>query len=331
MSLNGDQIDIKSTSNLIDVRNVTVGDGIEASADLGAIQIDVDVDVDENKDSFKIIYTNSSSDLTSTDIPSLKFTLSDLDWIGEPDRYITGVNSTGEIVRSVDYGTDRIRVKVPYIEDMNGDSSLTYSFDITTECFLSGTNILTERGEIPVEELNIGDLVQTAEGELKSIKWIGRQTIEPNKVANPVRSYPVQIRAGALGDNIPSRDLYTSPDHSLFIDGLLINAGALVNGISVISTEPVATFVYYHIELENHSLLLAEGTPTESYLPQKENRDEYDNSAEYEQLYPHASNLMLWPLDYPRISSKNKVPRFISQKLMNIAVELYGEGASEIA
>ncbi len=329
MSLNGDQIDIKSNLNLIKARNVTVGSGVEASADLGAIQIDVDVD--DNSDSFKIIYNNPSSSLTSTDIPSIKYTVSDLDWVGEPDRYITGVNSTGEKVDNVNYGTDKIKVKVPEIIDMNGDSSLTYSFDITTECFLSGTNILTERGEIPVEALNIGDLVKTAEGKLEPIKWIGRQTIEPSKVANPARGYPVQIRAGALGDNIPSRDLYTSPDHSLFVDGLLINAGALVNGISIISTKPVETFVYYHIELENHSLLIAEGASAESYLPQKETRDEYDNSAEYEQLYPHGNNLMLWPMDYPRISSKNKVPRFISQKLMEIAEELDGEKASEIA
>ena len=328
MSLNGDQIDIKSNLNLIEARNVTVGSGVEASADLGAIQIDVDV---TDKDSFEIIYNNPSSSLTSTDIPSIKYTVSDLDWVGEPDRYITGVNSTGEKVDNVNYGTDKIKVKVPEIIDMNGNSSLTYSFDITTECFLSGTNILTERGEIPVEALNIGDLVKTAEGKLEPIKWIGHQTIEPSKVANPVRGYPVQIRAGALGDNIPSRDLHTSPDHSLFVDGLLINAGALVNGISIISTKPVETFVYYHIELENHSLLIAEGASAESYLPQKETRDEYDNSAEYEQLYPHGNNLMLWPMDYPRISSKNKVPRFISQKLMEIAEELDGEKASEIA
>ena len=329
MSLNGDQINIKSNLNLINARNVTVGSDVEASADLGAIQIDVDVDVD--RDAFKIIYTNPSSILTSTDIPSIKYTLSDLDWIGEPDRFITGVNSTGAMVDSVKYRTDKIKVKVPEVLDMNGDSSLTYSFDITTECFLPGTNILTERGEIPIEELNIGDLVKTAEGKLEPIKWIGRQTIEPSKIANPVRGYPVQIRAGALGDRIPSRDLYTSPDHSLFVDGLLINAGALVNGISIISTEPVETFIYYHIELENHSLLIAEGASAESYLPQKETRAEYDNSAEYEQLYPHGNNLMLWPMDYPRISSKNKVPRFISQKLIKIAEELYGERASEIA
>ncbi|MEO1691123.1 MAG: hypothetical protein AAFR63_06280, partial [Cyanobacteria bacterium J06631_6] len=75
--------------------------------------------------------------------------------------------------------------------------------------------------------------------------------------------------------------------------------------------------------LENHSLLLAEGTAAESFYPNREDRLVYDNGAEYDELYPDGnSQLMLYPLDYPRISSKNKVPKYISQKLMQIAEEL---------
>ena len=190
------------------------------------------------------------------------------------------------------------------------------------ECFLTGTRILTDKGEIAVEKLKIGDQVQTADGKLEAIKWIGRQTIEPHQVKNPLRGYPILIKAGALGNNLPHRDLYVSPDHSMFIEGLLINAGALVNDLSIIKTEPTEDFTYYHIELENHALLIAEGTAAESYLPQKENRDEYDNFAEYEELYPHGGNLMLWPMDYPRISSRHQVPRFVSKKLLKIAHQL---------
>ncbi len=192
----------------------------------------------------------------------------------------------------------------------------------TPECFLTGTRILTESGYKLVEELKIGERVQTAEGELADIKWIGYQTCEPGAVANPLRGNPVLIKAGALGDNLPIQDLYISPDHSLFIDGLLINAGALVNDMSIIKTEPTETFVYHSIELENHALLTVEGTLAESYLPHQESRENYDNGAEYEQLYPNGTNLMLWPMDYPRISSKAKVPNFVSQKLLKIALQL---------
>lgn len=254
---------------------------------------------------------------------------------------------------------------VSFIGDLDGDgNSDTISQSVTIgtenvkvdiECFLTGTHILTEKGEIAVENLKIGDKVQTGDDKLEPIKWIGKQTINPHQVNNPLDSYPILIKAGALGDNIPSRDLYISPNHSLLVEGLLINAGALVNDISIIKIEPTQTFCYYHIELENHALLVAEGTFAESYLPQKEDRLAYDNGAEYEELYPYSNNLMLWPLDYPRVSSKNKLPRFVSQKLMAIgsasgeaacgtcfrtlnapstraiAEQLYGEQAAKIA
>ena len=191
-----------------------------------------------------------------------------------------------------------------------------------TLCFLSGTHILTEKGEITVEKLKIGDKVLTAEGKLEPIKWIGKQTRQPHDLKNPLRSHPILIKAGALGNNLPHRDLYVSPDHAMFFEGLLINAGAFVNDISIIKTEPKEAFTYYHIELENHALLIAEGASAESYLPQNEHRLEYDNGAEYEELYPHGSNLMLWPMDYPRISSWVKVPRYVRQKLNVIATQL---------
>ena len=206
-----------------------------------------------------------------------------------------------------------------------GLTEIVKNLNFGAECFLAGTHILTDKGEVTVENLQIGDKVRTANGQLELIKWVGRQTIKPNQAINPLRNYPVLVKAGALGNNLPHRDLYVSPDHSLFVDGLLINAGALVNDISILKTTPTETFTYYHVELENHCLLIAEGTAAESYLPQKENRDEYDNAAEYEDLYPHGNNLMLWPMDHPRISSRNTVPNYIIEKLQVIANQLVGQ------
>ena len=194
---------------------------------------------------------------------------------------------------------------------------------IEDECFLEGTNILTEDGYRKIEELKIGDKVKTFDGKLEEIKWIGKQT-RHRFTAHPTRSLPIQIKAGALGDNLPCRDLFVSPDHSILIEGLLINAGAIENGVSIVKTYP-EQYIYYHIELENHALLDAEGIPAESFFPNKEDRATYDNGAEYEKLYPNGSNLMFWPMDYFRISSKNKVPRFVTQKLMDIASKLNNE------
>ena len=201
----------------------------------------------------------------------------------------------------------------------------------TLECFVTGTRILTDNGYKLIEQLEIGDLVQTADGKVEPVKWIGRQTVRPNQIENPLRGYPILIKAAALGNNVPCRDLYVSPDHAFLIDGLLINAGALVNDTSIVKTEPTETFTYYQVELDNHCLLVAEDAPAESYIPNKEDRMAYDNGAEYEELYPHGSNLMLWPMDYPRVSSKNKVPEFVTNKLMRIAHQLCGEEALQTA
>ncbi len=234
------------------------------------------------------------------------------------------VLSAASVGNSVDASASAVAPAGTYLVTV-APAEVVNNLDFGNECFLTGTLILTEKGEIAVENLKIADIVYTADGKLEPIKWIGRQTIEPTRVKNPLRGYPILVKAGALGDNLPHRDLYVSPDHSLFIEGLLINAGALVNDISILKTEPTETFTYYHVELENHALLLAEGAAAESYLPQKENRDQYDNAAEYEELYPHGSNLMLWPMDYPRVSSWHKVPRFVSKKLLKIAHQLEGQ------
>lgn len=231
---------------------------------------------------------------------------------------------------AIDYNTDFGRDttifdgSVPY---RNSDHDPVI-IGLDLECFLTGTHVATEHGEKRVEELKIGELVQTADGGLDPIKWIGRQTCHPGYVKNPLRAYPIWIKAGALGQGLPHRDLYVSPDHALLVEGLLINAGALVNGTSIIKTDPTERFTYYHIELERHALLIAEGTLAESYFPQKEDRLAYDNGAEYEELYPNGSKILLWPLDYPRVSSTTTVPRFVRKHLSKIARSLMANTAA---
>ena len=315
MSLLGDQINITSEDpftgiNAINVMGVTVDAGVEATGDyfFGLIQATVDID----GESFLISTSNNNGAPTQVQIT---FNLSDLDFSTGPITNVTA-SGGGGIVSGFTADSITVNVSVPI-------GNQTFTFDI--ECFLTGTHILTDKGEIPVEQLTIGDKVKTVEGKLETIKWVGKQTVEPSQVRNPLRTLPILIKAGALGNNLPHRDLYVSPDHAMFFEGLLINAGALVNDISIIKTERTETFVFYHVELENHALLLAEGASAESYLPQKENREGYDNGAEYEELYPHGSNLMLWPMDYPRVSSYNKVPRYIKKQLLAIAQELEGK------
>jgi hypothetical protein len=198
----------------------------------------------------------------------------------------------------------------------------------TNECFLTGTLISTARGRVPVEALAIGDQVYTWQGGVTPIRWIGRQRVTP-ETAHPLRSYPIQIKAGALGHNLPQRDLSVSPDHALLVEGLLINAGALVNGRSIRQVIPeTAEFDYYHIELAHHALLVAEGVPAESFIPQNAaGRGQFDNGVEYERLYPQGEKVLALPMAYPRVSSVRQLPRFVASRLEQVAETLTGKVA----
>ena len=183
-------------------------------------------------------------------------------------------------------------------------------------CFYRGTSIQTETGSRKIETLKVGDIVTTASGKSMSIKWVGIQSVIINSDRDILKSNPVLIQKDALEKGIPSADLRVSPNHAIYVDGLLINAGALVNGVNIIQENPTEDFKYYHIELDSHELVIAENTWAESYLPQKENRDDFDNAAEFDLQYPDGRKIILWPLDYPRISSQAKVPEYIKDKIL---------------
>ncbi len=139
--------------------------------------------------------------------------------------------------------------------------------DITTgvACFCRGTRIATPRGNIPVEKLEIGDLVKTMGGD-KPIRWIGRRAYTGRFIAGDHLALPVKIRRHALGFNVPTRDLYLSPGHALAEGGVLVHAWRFINGVSITQPEFVELVEYFHIELENHDVIFAENTPVESYL-----------------------------------------------------------------
>jgi hypothetical protein len=172
-------------------------------------------------------------------------------------------------------------------------------------CFMAGTMIRTPDGEVAVETLKRGDLVLTWDGLAQPVRWLGRQTIS-TRFADPVRVLPIRIRAGALAENVPARDLRLSPDHAVLVDGALIHAGALVNGASILrETAAPEIFTYYHVELDDHSLVLAENTPAETFVDNVE-RLAFDNWAEHEALYPEGKPIDEMP--YPRAKARRQVP-----------------------
>ena len=147
-------------------------------------------------------------------------------------------------------------------------------------CFLSGTRIATEFGEIRVERIGVGDRVVALQGEemvLKPVTWIGSRTIIASDNSDD-EAFPIRIRAGAFDVGVPLRDLLITPEHGVFLDGHLIPARMLVNGMSILIDRAISNYTYYHIELADHSVLLAEGLPTESYLDTG-NRGNFSNAS----------------------------------------------------
>jgi T5SS/PEP-CTERM-associated repeat protein len=207
-----------------------------------------------------------------------------------------------------------------------GNNGSTIEF--AAPCYCRGTLIHTEHGEMPVENLAIGDVVITTSGTTRPIKWIGRRKVAA-RFADPLTAWPVRIKAGALGDNVPSRDLLLSPDHAILVDDILIQVGALVNGSSIVRESHVPEFfTYYHIELEDHSLILAESTPAETFVDNID-RMSFDNWAEHQALYPDGN--MIAEMPYPRAKSYRQVPRAVRERLAERSTLLYGVRAQAAA
>jgi hypothetical protein len=133
-------------------------------------------------------------------------------------------------------------------------------------CFTPGTRILTLRGEIPVENLVIGDIAVLADGATSPIVFIGHRRLDLRHHPRPAAVCPVRIAAGALADGVPARPLTLSPDHALLLDGALVQAKDLVDGIAIVQDMTASSVQYFHVELATHGILLAEGAAAESFL-----------------------------------------------------------------
>jgi hypothetical protein len=140
---------------------------------------------------------------------------------------------------------------------------------IEAVCFAAGTRILTATGERMIETLIQGDIVLTLAGDElspKPVKWVGRRRIDLMTHPRPETVAPIRIQRSAFADNVPHTDLLVSPDHAILVDGRLICARQLINGTTIRQETGLVSAEYFHVELEAHAILLAEGLPAESYL-----------------------------------------------------------------
>ena len=203
------------------------------------------------------------------------------------DTYVSGTglelgNGTTEITLAI---TGSFVTSDFSVVDPPGNTTIS----LNAACFAQGTRIRTIDGDVPVEKLKAGTQIALADGRIMPVIWLGHRTIDLSRHAHPDAVQPVLIMAGALADNIPKRDLVLSPDHAVALDGYLIPAKALINGATIRQIIR-RSITYYHVELEEHAVLLAEGAPCESYL-ETGNRHAFENNP--------ASALALHPVFAP--------------------------------
>lgn len=248
---------------------VGVADGVE-NLDFWISDIDVS--------SWDDIITLRVYDLDGNLLPSTAITFasvgSQLTVTGDTITVTSGGNttassSTGSV--NIQVAGPISRIEIDYGNNDSGGQRVEISnltFDPTTEivCFALGTKILTENGEVAIEDLSEGDLVVTAGHGLLPIRWIGRRTVKAEGSLAPVF-----ISKGALGN---TGDLLVSPAHRMMIsdarvsalfseDEVLVPAKALVDG-DQIYRKTGGDVTYFHILFDRHVVIFAEGAPSES-------------------------------------------------------------------
>ncbi len=198
-------------------------------------------------------------------------------------------------------------VSVPATLSLNSGATFT-------TCFLGGSLIQTPDGEVAVEELATGMTIRSSDGKNVSIKWIGRQTVL-TAFGPAERLMPVRFAAGALGDGLPHSDLTVTADHGMLVEGVICHASALVNGTTITRvplSEMGESYTVYHIETEEHEIILANGAPAETFIDNV-SRKVFDNYAEFEALYGDVPEMEELP--YPRAMSARQVRKEVRWKL----------------
>jgi hypothetical protein len=237
--------------------------------------------LDNTPDFYSRVVNFTTGDLiiAAGDVTNITYNTADggellLSFSGAPDVEIPVTGTT-------DYATARYTRS-----QFTQDQSITT--DIGIACYRAGTRIAAPDREVLVEALRPGELVLTLEDRVpvpREVHWVGMRCVDLDRHPAPWRAAPIRIVAHAFAPDMPRRDLLVSPDHALLVDGVLMQAQSLLNGATVMREPAVGRIFYYHVELDRHAVLLAEGLPAESYLDTG-NRGAFENGGQPTILHP---------------------------------------------
>ena len=166
-----------------------------------------------------------------------------------------------------------------------------------TPCFTPGTQITTERGDCPVEQLAAGARIITRDNGIQTVRWVGRTQLFLHDFQAEPHLLPVFIAKGALGKGLPERDMRLSPNHRVLVANgrtslrfaereVLVAAKHLTSeGVHVVQSSGTT---YLHFMCDRHEIVLADGVWTESFQPDDQSLKGLGNAQRLEihELFP---------------------------------------------
>jgi len=202
--------------------------------------------------------------------------------------------------------------------------NISLQVDVPLVCFVNGTKILTQTGEVAVEHLKAGDMVLTRDRGFQPIRWIKSREVTRAEQLTDEKMRPVMFRAGSLGKNLPQSDLRVSRQHRMLISDwraqlmfdeseVLTAAVNLINGDSIY-LQPAENVTYYHFMFDNHEMVMANGSWAESFLPTELSLRGLPDEAreEYEKLFPELLNNVRTAPKAARVIAEGKTARLLA-------------------
>jgi len=257
--------------------NLENGSTLEMTSDFLSLGLGNTINVDLGEDATStFIYDSTGINVEISDLPNLTGVTAG-DQVQVVDA-TSGEYVDGDLIFRNDQGLVVGRFNA---EGLDPDQVFFDGGTMTYACYLRGTHIAIPGGEVKVETLNAGDSVLTASGGVATVKWLGFRKLNRDRIpANAqLRAAPIRIVKGAFAENVPHRDLTVSPGHRFDFDGALVPALSLVNGLTITQDFSVKHYEYFHVELEQFDMLLAEGAAAESYLDVGDYRHSFENAA----------------------------------------------------
>ncbi len=206
------------------------------------------------------------------------------------------LNLTGSGVDFITYtSVDREDGIVTYLD---GTTMSFTEIENVVPCFTPGTTIATPKGERLVEDLREGDRIITRDNGIQEIRWVGRKDVSGKTLQSTPHLKPIMIRAGALGNGLPERDMMVSPNHRILVSNdrtqlyfeeseVLAAAKHLIGSAGIIELHVMQTS-YIHFMFDRHEVVLSNGCWTESFQPGEQSLKGIGNAQRNEifELFP---------------------------------------------